>query len=492
MRSPLPILRDLARRRRPTTDAIPIGRHSFHVAHDRLHEIADERAKDRPDVAAFDPSPLATAPSRLTRWTADLRAAAAPLRLDVGEPTAELIDLLRTLAAHVDAQNEPQLLRLLGVLTGGVFRGPATFHLDVANACNVNCAYCWFHSPGSKNRADADSFDAAWRSEMVGWDTFTKIVDDLDRIDGREDVLLSGKGEPLLHPRCLDMVAYVKQRGLGLTLFSNGILVREDARQALVEHGCDLLYVSLSSATPEVYEALHPGHPGVEELGEVRANVKALTELKRQRDRLTPRVMMVDVLNCENAHEALAFYEQARDLGAEHVRFQLIHVQDYNAHLQLRPEQVAGLREQIAEAQRRADDGGPTIVDNIHYQLETLDPETGRWGHNRTPDAGCYVGWTFSRTWTNGDVSFCCSPKVVDNVHEKSFADIWAGERYRGFRNAAKDLAKHGEMTFHNGAKLLGDHCQGCPNYEGIEKLAGDLNRYGLDRFVEGKDATRL
>ena len=491
MRSPLPILRRLTRRAGPV-GRLAVGLSTFHWAHERLDEIADERAKDRPTVSAFDPAPLATAPTRLRQWTDDLRRAAAPLRVIVDAPGDDLLDLLQTLAAHVDSQNEAHLLRLLGVLTGGVFRGPATFHLDVANACNVNCAYCWFHSPGSKKRADAHLFDSAWRSDQVPWETFTGLIDDLDELGGREDVLLSGKGEPLLHPRCLDMVAYVKQRGLGLTLFSNGVLVREEAREALVVHGCDLLYVSLSSATPAVYEAIHPGHPGEEELGEVLDNVRALTELKRARGRQEPRVMMVDVLCSANAHEALDFYEQARDIGAEHVRFQLIHVQDYNAHLKLRPDQIDPLRAQIAEAQRRATAGGPSIVDNIHYQLETVDPESGLWGHGRTLDAGCYVGWTFSRSWTNGDVSFCCSPKVVDNVGERSLAEIWRGDRYRRFRQAARDLAANGDLRFENGATLLGDHCQGCPNYEGIEKLAGDLRRYGLDRFVTGPDATRI
>ena len=401
------------------------------------------------------------------------------------------MELLRALAQHVDPHNEALLLRLLGALTGGVFRGPHTFHLDVANACNVNCKYCWFHSPLSKNRKDIADFGSEWRQEMVAWDTFAALVDDLAELGTTEDILLSGKGEPLLHPRCLEMVAYIKARGLGTTLFSNGVLVREEARQALVEHGCDLLYVSLSSASHPVYEAIHPGHPG-QELDEVLDNVRALTELKRSRGRSTPRVMMVDVLCNSNAHEALAFYEQARAIGAEHVRFQLQHVQDYSRELQLRADQVEPLRAAITEAQRRADAGGPTIVDNIHYQLETLDVATGRWGHARTPDEGCYVGWTFSRSWTNGDVSFCCSPKVVDSLRDKRFGAIWTGPDYSAFRNAARYLQANGAVTFRNGAPLLGDHCAGCPNYEGVGKLAGDLERYGLSRFVRGRDGERL
>lgn len=471
------------RLRPPSLPRLSVGRDDFHTLPARLNAMGV-------DVPPFDPRPLATADGQLRAWLAELRLVARG-RAEIAPPEPELVDLLRTLAAHVDPHNEALLLRLLGALTGGVFRGPHTFHLDVANACNVNCKYCWFHSPLSKDRADWADFDSTWRGEMVPWDTFTGLVDDLAELGTTEDILLSGKGEPLLHPRCLDMVGYIKERGLGMTLFSNGVLVREEARQVLVEHGANLLYVSLSSASHDVYEAVHPGHDPVE-LDEVLDNVRALTALKAARGAQTPRVMMVDVLCNLNAHEALAFYEQAREIGAEHVRFQLQHVQDYNRELQLRPEQVEPLREATAEAQRRADAGGPSIVDNIHYQLETLDVATGKWGHARTPDEGCYVGWTFSRSWTNGDVSFCCSPKVVDSLQERRFSDIWTGEAYSAFRNAARDLEANGGLTFRNGAPLLGDHCAGCPNYEGVGKLGSDLRRYDLARFVRGSDGERL
>jgi len=440
---------------------------------------------------AFVPHPLGDADQVLVEWLHQLRNDLRGTGLEVEAPSAELMSILRTVARAADPHNGNELLRLLGALTGGVFVGPATFHLDVANACNVNCKYCWFHSPLSKNRKDAADFDAVWRSQMVEWDVFTSIIDDLHALGTNEDVLLSGKGEPLLHPRCIDMIHYVKARKMGLTLFSNGLLVREAAREALVEAGADLLYVSLSSASAGVYEAVHPGHDGTE-LDEVLRNIEALGNLKQQRNSQVPRVMMVDVLCRLNAEEALDFYEQARTLGAEHVRFQLIHVQDYNQELALLPEQIEPLQAAIAEAQRRADAGGPSIVPNIHYQLETVDPDTGKWGHARTPDEGCYVGWNFSRSWTNGDISFCCSPKVVDKVGSKSLASIWEGQEYGEFRQAARDLESNATMTFKNGAPLLGDHCSGCPNYEGIGKIAGDLKRYGLARFVRGKDAERL
>jgi len=474
---------------------LSVGRDNFHTLHLKLAELTGRPTSDFP---AYSPHPLPEAEDLLYRWLAGLRSALSDSVVEIEAPSTDLMTLLRAVARAADLHNSNELLRLLGALTGGVFVGPATFHLDVANACNVNCKYCWFHSPLSKNRKDAADFDAAWRSQMVDWDVFKSIIDDLKALGTNEDVLLSGKGEPLLHPRCLDMVRYVKAQAMGLTLFSNGLLVRQAAREALVEAGADLLYVSLSSASESIYEAIHPGHEG-SELGVVRANITALNELKQERGSPKPRVMMVDVLCRLNAAEALDFYEQARDLGAEHVRFQLIHIQDYNRELSLLPEQIGPLREAIAEAQRRAEAGGPTVVPNIHYQLETIDPNSGKWGHARTPDEGCYVGWSFSRSWTNGDISFCCSPKVVDQVGSladqggrRRLATIWNGPGYSTFRQAARDLEANAGMTFSNGATLLGEHCSGCPNYEGIGKIADDLRRYGLAGFVRGSDAIRL
>jgi len=493
LRSLARTLKERLQRSRAKVQRFSVGRDDFYHLDRRLSETLRAVGQDTAAVSlpVYEPFPLAQADTLLVDWLAELRRLTAALPLTIEAPEPELMDLLRSVARAADPHNEGELLRLLGALTGGVFRGPHTFHLDVANACNVNCKYCWFHSPLSKNRKDAALFDSAWRSEMVDWDVFCGLVDDLEVLGSREDVLLSGKGEPLLHPRCLDMVGYIKNKALGVSLFSNGLLVREAAREALVEHGADLLYVSLSSASGSVYEAVHPGHEP-SELDEVRDNIAALTKLKEQRNSQVPRVMMVDVLCNLNAHEALDFYEQARDLGAEHVRFQLLHVQDYNQELMLRPEQIGPLREAIAEAHRRAASGGPSIVDNIDYQLQTLDEASGKWGDARTPEEGCYVGWTFSRSWTNGNISFCCSPKVIDNLHERRFKDIWTGAQYEAFRGAARDLENQGAMTFRNGASLLGDHCEGCPNYEGVGKLAADMKRYGLSRFVRGSDAERL
>lgn len=56
----------------------------------------------------------------------------------------------------------------------------------------------------------------------------------------------------------------------------------------------------------------------------------------------------------------------------------------------------------------------------------------------------CYVGWTYSRILSTGEVIPCCKSvnKPLGNINEHSFMDIWNSSGYRQFRNKAKLLPK--------------------------------------------------
>jgi len=61
----------------------------------------------------------------------------------------ELIEIFKRISYD---ESEEELLRLLGIVVGKAFIGPAYFHLDISNSCNLNCSYCWFHSKIAPDR----------------------------------------------------------------------------------------------------------------------------------------------------------------------------------------------------------------------------------------------------------------------------------------------------------------------------------------------------
>ena len=65
----------------------------------------------------------------------------------------ELIEIFKRISYD---ESEEELLRLLGIVAGKAFIGPAYFHLDISNSCNMNCSYCWFHSETAQDREYSD------------------------------------------------------------------------------------------------------------------------------------------------------------------------------------------------------------------------------------------------------------------------------------------------------------------------------------------------
>jgi MoaA/NifB/PqqE/SkfB family radical SAM enzyme len=434
-------------------------------------------------IEPFEPAPLTRLRRNFDSYVARMREAIEGTRLRLSGPEPSLLELLAHVENRATLQNQPELLRLLGLLTEGAYIGPRTFHLDLSNACNENCTYCWFHSPSAKNRLDAATFDRDWSRQALPHQKTLDLVDDLARLHTVEDVLLTGKGEPLTHPTCLDIVDYIKRKKLTLTLFSNGVLLPPATTKRLHEAGLDLLYVSLSSASEETYERQHPGHPA-SELETVRKNLLALRDLKQASGKAVPKVVMVDVINHDNAHEVAEFARWSAEVGAELLRYQLIHVQYYNEALRLTEEDLAKVREGLARAREVAEAAGMKIVPNVDYQMETLDAATGAWGRNELPGEGCFVGWYFSRVWADGTVSFCCSPKPIGNLRNESFLQMWRGVEYARYRSSGKHLSQNHHVKFVDGTPLVNNHCFGCPNYEGLGEARRGLREHGLERWL--------
>ncbi len=82
-----------------------------------------------------------------------------------------------------------------------------------------------------------------------------RLLEDLDGLGGLRAVILSGMGEPFLHPGICDVIAAVKRRRLHLTVITNLLLV--DSRRVL-DLGVDQLLVGVHAASREAYEAFHP------------------------------------------------------------------------------------------------------------------------------------------------------------------------------------------------------------------------------------------
>lgn len=132
-----------------------------------------------------------------------------------------------------------QLIDVLRLLPGG---GPGACNIAVTNACNAKCDFCGYAY---------DKMDTAQRL----WVDFDGLCRALDILHGRGIRYLTFTGgEPLLHPRLTDMIAFAVRKNMRPALVTNGSRLSNAMMEKLHAAGLQTLYISVDASRPEAHE----------------------------------------------------------------------------------------------------------------------------------------------------------------------------------------------------------------------------------------------
>jgi MoaA/NifB/PqqE/SkfB family radical SAM enzyme len=142
---------------------------------------------------------------------------------------------------------------------------PDRVYVESTNVCNLDCIMC---PTGLHIDTRPKGF--------IDWDLFTAVIDEIAPF--AEAVVLHSWGEPLLHPRIIDMIAYAKERGLWVETSTNATKLTEEISRKLLNAGLDLIYLSMDGLTKETYEKVRVKGKFEEVLG----NIERFLELKRE------------------------------------------------------------------------------------------------------------------------------------------------------------------------------------------------------------------
>jgi MoaA/NifB/PqqE/SkfB family radical SAM enzyme len=185
-----------------------------------------------------------------------------------------------------------QKLRLLqGLLTGKeAFTGPFHVGVDVTRRCNLRCLGCRYHSPVARRPSPGDHNITDISSEM-----FSRLCDELHTCNTRTLFLL-GEGEPLLHSGISDFVTLAKDKGMHVTLITNGTLLDERRIKSLLDAGLDDLQVSLWACSPEDYGKQYPGSDTAN-FQKVIDGIQILCRIRKERSKTRPLVWLHHPIN---------------------------------------------------------------------------------------------------------------------------------------------------------------------------------------------------
>lgn len=177
----------------------------------------------------------------------------------------------------------------------------AKLYLEPTNRCNLACITCMRNS---------------WDVELgqMKWETFTAVLDNLRQIGPPFTVFFGGLGEPLAHPRTIEMVAAVKALGMRVELITNGTLLDEKRSRGLIDAGLDLLWVSIDGARPQSFADVRLGA----ELPAILENLKRFRRLRRPAHRPTPAIGINFVAMKRNIADLPEVLAIGKRLGATH------------------------------------------------------------------------------------------------------------------------------------------------------------------------------
>lgn len=116
---------------------------------------------------------------------------------------------------------------------------------NITRTCNLRCIHCY-----------ADASAAHYEGEL-DWDQCCAVIDDL--ADYHVNALLFSGGEPMVHPRFLDLVERATSRGLKVTISTNGTRITADIARQLKELQTAYVGISLDGIG-----AVHDRFRGVE------------------------------------------------------------------------------------------------------------------------------------------------------------------------------------------------------------------------------------
>jgi len=155
-------------------------------------------------------------------------------------------------------------------------------HLDIeaTNRCNLKCIFC-----DKLPYLSPDEFGD------MEYGRYTRIIDE-GSDKGLCSIKLSYRGEPLLHPRLSDMIAYAREKGILDVYFNtNAMLLTESKSRALIEAGLNRISISVEGTDAVAFEQARIGA----RLDRIKRNVESLMNLRESMGVDFPKVRMQTV-----------------------------------------------------------------------------------------------------------------------------------------------------------------------------------------------------
>lgn len=174
------------------------------------------------------------------------------------------------------------------------------YFLEINSKCSLHCPTCTKGVPEGYEH----------QTGIMDPDLMERILDKIAQENPKAIVFTYGNSEPFLHPRLAECIVSIKRRGLNAQFSTNLNSVRN--LDEVLAANPDMIIISLSGFTQEIYERGHAGG----KIERVKDNMRLIAEANAKIGQRIKIAVNYHLYN-DNQHELPLMKEYATNLGLE-------------------------------------------------------------------------------------------------------------------------------------------------------------------------------
>ncbi|MDD5148283.1 MAG: radical SAM protein [Candidatus ainarchaeum sp.] len=296
---------------------------------------------------------------------------------------------------------------------------PFKLSFDPCSICQLNCPLC----PTGQGK-DGRSLG------RMDFEKYKKVLEEMAPFLYEAD--LNNWGEPFLNKELLKMVELAHKKRIKTSVNTNlNVKLGNEAAEAIVKSGLDVLYISMDGITQEVYEKYRAGG----KLSTVWENIGLVAEKKKQLNSKTPEITWQFLIMKHNEHQLPVLEKTRQELGIDRLVIGGVRSDMGKEIFTMDAEKVDSLKKWLPSSQ----------------ELSRYDLEKKR---RKNIKKTCGFLWFVSVINWNGSVAPCCANynEKFDfgNAFEKGFKAVWNNEKYIAARKAVSKMQPNGKTVCDN------------------------------------------
>ena len=187
-----------------------------------------------------------------------------------------------------------------GFLSQSEMDFPAMVVMEITNICNSECVHCPYKFISKQKD---------YKPLHMSWELYKKVAEE---VSAHKGVLFRFvcDGEPLMHPRFVNMIRFAKAKGIfPVNFITNGMLLNEELAKKVLDAGTDIVEISLDALTKATYDKIRNGS----DFDLVTSNVHRFIEMRnKKKSRTKIFVSIIDQKEAEGELNQFVDYWSGR------------------------------------------------------------------------------------------------------------------------------------------------------------------------------------